>query len=209
MVTALITGASSGLGAEYARQLAARGADLVLVARDLEALDAVAGAIRACHRVKVEVVSADLAVSDEVDRVAARLTAADAPVELLVNNAGFGLPLDFAANDVAREVDHLRVHVEAPLRLSHAALEGMLARGHGRIVNVASVAAYLPHRTRPRSPEGLKKNLRHRNGRWYWLRTQRRAQSCTACSIVSRFPAWCMPRPTPFAMNGPLNIFSD
>ena len=147
MVTALITGASSGLGAEYARQLAARGADLVLVARDLEALDAVAEAIRACHRVEVEVISADLAVSDEVDRVVARLTAADAPVELLVNNAGFGLPLDFAANDVAREVDHLRVHVEAPLRLCHAALEGMLARGHGRIVNVASVAAYLPRST--------------------------------------------------------------
>ncbi|MDZ8274368.1 SDR family NAD(P)-dependent oxidoreductase [Microbacterium aquimaris] len=147
MVTALVTGASSGLGAEYARQLAARGADLVLVARSMEALDAVAEAIRACHRVRVEVIGADLTVPQDLERVAARLADPEAPVELLVNNAGFGLSLDFETNDIAREVDHLRVHVEAPMRLTHAALEGMLARGHGRILNVASVAAYLPRST--------------------------------------------------------------
>ncbi|GAA1957376.1 SDR family NAD(P)-dependent oxidoreductase [Microbacterium aquimaris] len=147
MVTALVTGASSGLGAEYARQLAARGADLVLVARSMEALDAVAEAIRACHRVRVEVIGADLTVPQDLERVAARLADPEAPVELLVNNAGFGLSLDFETNDIAREVDHLRVHVEAPMRLTHAALEGMLTRGHGRILNVASVAAYLPRST--------------------------------------------------------------
>ncbi|MAP63310.1 MAG: short-chain dehydrogenase [Microbacterium sp.] len=147
MVTALVTGASSGLGAEYARQLAARGADLVLVARSMEALDAVAEAIRVCHRVRVEVIGADLTVPRDLERVAARLADPEAPVELLVNNAGFGLSLDFETNDIAREVDHLRVHVEAPMRLTHAALEGMLARGHGRILNVASVAAYLPRST--------------------------------------------------------------
>ncbi|MDZ8171307.1 SDR family NAD(P)-dependent oxidoreductase [Microbacterium xanthum] len=147
MVTALITGASSGLGAEYARQLAARGADLVLVARSVDALGAVAEAIRSCHRVDVEILGADLTVTEDVERVAARLANPAAPIELLVNNAGFGLPLDFETNDIAREVDHLRIHVEAPLRLTHAALAGMLSRGHGRVLNVASVAAYLPRST--------------------------------------------------------------
>ncbi|MEZ3159807.1 SDR family oxidoreductase [Microbacterium sp. BWT-B31] len=147
MTTALITGASSGIGEEFARQLAARGADLVLVARDREALDALAARLGAVYRVDCEVLVADLAKPRHVSKVVDRLVDPDRPVEVLVNNAGFGLPLAFERNDIQDEARHLAVHVEAPMRLSHAALEGMLARGHGRIVNVASVAAFIPRST--------------------------------------------------------------
>ncbi len=147
MVTALITGASSGLGAEYARQLAKRGADLVLVARDRDALESLAAELRADHGVTVEVLRADLSNARQLARVERRLAADGRPVQLLVNNAGFGLPLAFEANDVDAETDHVRVHIEAPLRLTHAALGPMLARGHGRIINVASVAGFLPRGT--------------------------------------------------------------
>lgn len=146
MPTALITGASSGLGAEFAEQIAARGADLVLVARSREALAVLADRLRTEHGVAVEVLVADLTETAGMDSVAQRLADAEDPVDLLVNNAGFGLPLKFAANDVAQEVDHLRIHVEAPMRLMHAALGVMRARG-GRIINVASVAAFIPRST--------------------------------------------------------------
>lgn len=146
MPTALITGASAGLGAEFARQLARRGADLVLVARSAAALEELAGGIRADHGVAVEVMPADLSVESDVERVAARLRDASDPVDLLVNNAGFGLPLRFADNDIDDEVRHLRVHVEAAMRLMHAALQTMRGRG-GRIINVASVAGFIPRST--------------------------------------------------------------
>jgi len=145
--TAVITGASSGLGTEFARQLAARGADLVLVARSRDDLDAVADSLRAAHGVAVEVLPADLTDDAGLDAVVARLSDAERPVEVLVNNAGFGLDLDFAANDIADEERHLDLHVRATMRLSHAALRSMLLRGSGRIVNVASVAAFLPRGT--------------------------------------------------------------
>lgn len=147
MTTALITGASSGLGEEFARQFAARGADLVLVARDREALDALAARLGAVHRVACEVLVADLSKPRQLEKVVDRLVDPDRPVEVLVNNAGFGLPLAFERNDIEDEVRHLTVHVEAPMRLTHAAIEGMLARGHGRIINVASVAAFIPRST--------------------------------------------------------------
>lgn len=124
MPTALITGASAGLGAEFARQLAARHADLVLV----------------------EVMVADLAIDTEVRRVADRVADSAAPVDLLVNNAGFGLPLHFADNLIDDEVRHLRVHVEASMRLMHAAIRAMRGRG-GRIINVASVAGFISRST--------------------------------------------------------------
>ncbi|WP_353111742.1 SDR family NAD(P)-dependent oxidoreductase [Microbacterium sp.] len=146
MPTALITGASAGLGAEFARQLAARGADLILVARTAEALDALAAELREEHGVAVEVLPADISVESEVERVADRLRDGADPVDLLVNNAGFGLPLQFADNDIADEVRHLRVHVEASMRLMHAALQTMRGRG-GRIVNVASVAGFISRST--------------------------------------------------------------
>ena len=145
--TALITGASSGLGVEFARHLAARGADLVLVARDRTALEGVAEDLRVAHGVAVEVLPADLTDAVQRDAVATRLADSGRPIEVLVNNAGFGLDLDFAANPYADEERHLDLHVRATMRLSHAALGAMLARGHGRIVNVASVAAFMPRGT--------------------------------------------------------------
>ncbi|MDQ0613109.1 short-subunit dehydrogenase [Microbacterium sp. W4I4] len=146
MPTALITGASAGLGAEFAHQLAGRGADLVLVARGADALAELASELRESHGIAVEVITADLSREADVDRVAARISDADHPVDLLINNAGFGLPLQFADNDIDDEVRHLRVHVEAPMRLMHAAIRAMRGRG-GRIINVASVAGFISRST--------------------------------------------------------------
>ncbi|HWU30498.1 MAG TPA: SDR family NAD(P)-dependent oxidoreductase [Microbacterium sp.] len=146
MPTALITGASAGLGAEFARQLAAKGADLVLVARGTDALNALAGELRARHGVAVEMLAADLAQESDVTRVAERIADAEHPIDLLVNNAGFGLPLQFADNDIDDEVRHLRVHVEASMRLMHAGIRAMRGRG-GRIINVASVAGFISRST--------------------------------------------------------------
>lgn len=143
MATALITGASSGLGVEFARQLAARGADVILVARDRAALTRVADELERDHGVTAEVLVADLTTTDGLDVACARA----GTVDVLVNNAGFGLDLDFVSNDIAAEETHLDLHVRATMRLTHAALGPMLARGHGRIINVASVAAFLPRGT--------------------------------------------------------------
>jgi short-subunit dehydrogenase len=146
MPTALITGASAGLGAEFAHQLAARGADLVLVARGADALEELASRLRASYGVAAEVIAADLSRQEDVDRVASRISDADSPIDLLINNAGFGLPLQFADNDIDDEVRHLRVHVEASMRLMHAAIRAMRGRG-GRIINVASVAGFISRST--------------------------------------------------------------
>nr|WP_201469548.1 SDR family oxidoreductase [Microbacterium hydrocarbonoxydans] len=146
MPTALITGASAGLGVEFARELARRRADLVLVARSEDALESVAAELRSEHGVAVEVLVADLSAADDVDRVADRLRDSSDPIDLLINNAGFGLPLQFADNDIDDEVRHLRVHVEASMRLMHAALGSMRGRG-GRIINVASVAGFISRST--------------------------------------------------------------
>jgi short-subunit dehydrogenase len=145
--TALITGASSGLGAEFARQLADRGADLVLVARDKDALNAVAQRLRESSGIGVEVLVADLTVPRQREKVVRRLQDPERPIHILVNNAGYGLPLAFERNDIEDEARHLDLHVEVPMRLAHAALAPMLARGSGRIVNVASVAGFIPRGT--------------------------------------------------------------
>jgi short-subunit dehydrogenase len=143
MPTAMVTGASSGLGAEFARQLAARGADLVLVARDRDALAVVAAEVGERYGVEAEILSADLLSAEGLAAVEARA----AGVDLLVNNAGFGLDLAFEQNPIDAEVRHLRLHVEAAMRLSRSALPAMLERGSGRIVNVASVAGFVPRGT--------------------------------------------------------------
>lgn len=175
MSRALITGASAGLGAEYARQLAARGEALVLVARRAEALELVAAELRAAHGVAVEVLPADLTDEADVARVAARLGDESAPVDLLINNAGYGLGLDFARNAIADEAAHLRIHVEAPLRLSHAAYRAMLARGHGRVINIASVAGFLP-----RSTYGAVKGFLIQFSRWANVKYGPRGVTTTA-----------------------------
>ncbi|TGN64663.1 SDR family oxidoreductase [Nocardioides eburneiflavus] len=145
--TSLITGATAGIGHEYAVQLAARGDDLVLVARDAARLEEVAEELRRAHQVEVEVLVADLTDREQLATVEARLADRARPVDLLVNNAGFGLKQRFLDNSADDETAMLEVLVTAVLRLSHAALGPMAERGHGGIINVSSVAAFLPRGT--------------------------------------------------------------
>ncbi len=145
--TALITGATAGIGHEFARQLAADGCDLVLVARTTERLEQVAAALRGEYGVQVEVLTADLTDRTQLGLVEARLKETGHPIDLLVNNAGFGLKKRFGANDIEDEQQMLDILVTAVLRLSHAALEPMAGRGRGGIINVSSVAAFLPRGT--------------------------------------------------------------
>ncbi|NYD40991.1 SDR family NAD(P)-dependent oxidoreductase [Nocardioides panaciterrulae] len=145
--TALVTGPTAGIGHAFAVQLARRGHDLVLVARDEERLEAVAAELRSAYGVAVEVLAADLVDRASLARVEARLADPDRPVDLLVNNAGFGLRKRFLDNTVDAENAMLDVLVTAVLRLSHAALGPMVRRGHGGIINVSSVAAFLPRGT--------------------------------------------------------------
>ncbi|QCB95827.1 SDR family oxidoreductase [Arthrobacter sp. PAMC25564] len=145
--TALITGATAGIGAEFARQLAEQGHNVVLVARDAARLQAGAAELEKRYSIRAEVIAADLTEDDGVAAVVARLADPARPVEILVNNAGTGLLHSFAENDIAEEKRHLRLHVGTAMELTHAALQGMLARRSGRIINVASVAAFLPRGT--------------------------------------------------------------
>lgn len=145
--TALVTGPTAGIGRAFADQLAASGHDLVLVARDAERLEQVAAQLRAAYAVQVEVLPADLVDRDDLARVEARLGDPDHPVDLLVNNAGFGLKDRFLDNPVEAETAMLEVLVTAVLRLTHAALGPMAERGHGGVINVSSVAGFLPRGT--------------------------------------------------------------
>ncbi len=142
MTTALITGATAGIGYEFARQLAADGHDLVLVARDEGRLQRVAAEL-AAHGVGTEVLVADLSDRDRLGAVADRVADRERPVDILVNNAGYGLRRSFLANDLEHEEQLLDVLCRAVLVLSHAAGRGMQARGHGRIINVSSVAGFI------------------------------------------------------------------
>jgi short-subunit dehydrogenase len=145
--TALVTGATAGIGRVFAEKLAGRGHDLVLVARDRERLESVAKELRASYGVAVEALPADLCERADLARVEERLRDAGRPVDLLVNNAGFGLKHRFLDNDVEQEQAMLDVLVTAVMRLSHAALGPMTERGSGGIINVSSVAAFLPRGT--------------------------------------------------------------
>ena len=143
MATALITGGTSGIGAAFARVLATRGNDLVLVARDADRLASFAAELSAAHQVRVETITADLAVREDVLRVANRVEDADHPVDMLVNNAGFGLHAKLLDRDVAVHEHALDVMCLAVLILGGAAGRAMQKRGQGRIINVASLAAYI------------------------------------------------------------------
>lgn len=141
MGTALITGASSGLGLEFAWQLATARHDVVLVARDADRLERLAAQLRAAAGVHAEVLVADLADRAQVETVAGRLRAAERPVGLLVNNAGYGPRTPIVGGDPAEHETALDVMVRAVLVLSQAAADAMVARGRGAILNVSSVAA--------------------------------------------------------------------
>ncbi|MBM9469448.1 SDR family NAD(P)-dependent oxidoreductase [Nakamurella leprariae] len=143
---ALVTGATSGIGAAFARNLAARGTALVLVARDEDALAERRAELLAAGAPSVELLSADLATEQGRDTVADRLRDAGAPIDLLVNNAGLTTGQDFPEADLDALHGQLAVNVVAVLDLTHAALPAMLARGSGAIVNVASVAGLVPGR---------------------------------------------------------------
>jgi len=143
MGTALVTGASAGLGLEFAWQLAVARHDVVLVARDEDRLTRLAAQLEAAAGVHTEVLVADLSHRADVDRVAERLRATERPVGLLVNNAGLGLHQRFVDGDLAAEEAAFDVMVRAVMVLSHAAVGAMVERGRGAVLNVASVAALL------------------------------------------------------------------
>jgi uncharacterized protein len=152
--TVLITGATSGIGAAFARQLAAQGHRLLLVARDTERLMAVADELSAKHHVETAVLPADLATAAGCGPVEERLAALDDPIDLLVNNAGVTLNRSFLKSTADDEERLLGLNVHAVMRLTHAALPGMVARRHGGIINVSSAsgfAAVMPGSTYPAS----------------------------------------------------------
>jgi uncharacterized protein len=141
---ALVTGASSGIGKAFARRLAADGVDLVVVARDGQRLEELAGQLREDHGIAVEVLTADLSSPVSRTGVERCLSDREHPIDLLVNNAGFGTSGPFLELPVAREDQQVQVNVLAPLRLASAVLSGMVERGHGNVVNVASIAGLYP-----------------------------------------------------------------
>jgi hypothetical protein len=141
--TALITGASAGLGAEYARQLAAGGSGLILVARRLERLEELARDLRARFGATVETCRADLSTPGGIELVEKAIAGAET-LDLLVNNAGYGGRTGFVRGETADHVNMVRVHIDATVRLTRAALPGMIARGRGAVINVSSVAAFSP-----------------------------------------------------------------
>jgi len=147
MATALITGASRGLGEEFAWALATARHDLVLVARDRDRMSEIADAIRGAAGVEVEILAADLSTDAGLDAVAERVGSEEHPVSLLVNNAGYGLGRGFLDTTWEEEKAALDVLVTAPLRLSQVAARAMVKRGHGAILNVSSVAAHLANGT--------------------------------------------------------------
>lgn len=144
MPTALVTGATAGLGAEFARQLAADHYDLVLVARDTDRLEQVGDELSRKHGVTVKLIGADLTTDEGCGAVADRLEDREHPVDLLVNNAGFGMYKVFGSAPLTDEERQLDLNVRAVMRLSHAAVRAMTGRGGGRIVNVSSVSAFVP-----------------------------------------------------------------
>ncbi len=143
MTTALVTGGTSGIGAAFARALAGRGDDLVLVARDAGRLAEMATELTAAHGVDVEVMSADLGDRDDVQRVADRLASTEQPVDLLVNNAGFGVPYALTNADTTPHEHAIDVMIRAVLVLGGAAGRTMKARGGGTIINVSSTAGFV------------------------------------------------------------------
>jgi len=142
--TALITGASSGIGATFARELAARGAHLILVARRQEPLEALAGRLRIANQGYVDVFPADLTRPDAVTRLGAQVGALGRSVDILINSAGFGAYGDVVDADPERLHDQVQLNITALLDLTRMYLPVMTARGQGTVINIASAAAFQP-----------------------------------------------------------------
>lgn len=143
MATALITGGTAGIGAAFGRALAARGDDLVLVARDADRLSEIATDLKERHAISVETITADLAVRDEVIRIAERLSSVEQPIDMLISNAGFGVRAKLTDADTTPHEHAIDVMIRAVLMLGAAAGRTMRQRGAGTIINVSSTAGFV------------------------------------------------------------------
>ncbi|HEY3521704.1 MAG TPA: SDR family oxidoreductase [Rhodanobacteraceae bacterium] len=181
---ALVTGASSGIGAAFARELAARGCDLVLTARREDRLHALADELHARHGIDAQVIAADLSRADAPIRIAGELARRGLHVDILVNNAGYGVPGDFLASDWRTHADFIGVLMIAPTELCHRLLPAMRARGYGRIVNVASLAGLVP---------GTPKHTLYAAAKSYLVKfsqslaLENRAQGVNVCAVCPGF----------------------
>jgi uncharacterized protein len=142
--TALVTGASAGIGEAIARELAARGQNLTLTARREDRLTKLAAELHEGHGVRVGSVACDLGEASERDRLAARITELGLEVEVLVNNAGFGYVGDFVDGERERQVEMVRLNCEAVVDLTARYLPLMVGRGRGNVINIASTGAFQP-----------------------------------------------------------------
>lgn len=141
---ALVTGASAGIGAAFARELAARGAAIVLTARRADRLESLAAELRQKHGTRVECIAADLADPAGVERLCVEIAHRGIAIDILVNNAGYGVPGSFLAPTWQTHADFFRVLMIVPCELAYKLLPGMQQRGYGRILNIASLAGHVP-----------------------------------------------------------------
>ena len=142
--TALITGASGGIGAELARYHAAKGGDLVLVARSGDALEQLKQELTSAHNVKVVVITADLSQPESAESIYQQTEAAGIQIDILINNAGFGGHGKFHQRELAKDQAMMQVNMVSLINLTHLYLQGMVARNSGKILHVASAAAFMP-----------------------------------------------------------------
>lgn len=142
--TAVVTGASSGIGVEFAKRLAQRGANLVLVARRKERLQEVAKEIQAAHNVTVDVIVADLSEVGSAEKLFKSLQRKKIQTDVLVNNAGFGTMGEFKTSSITKVTEEIQLNVATLVQLSRLLIPGMVDRGNGVVVNIASTAAYQP-----------------------------------------------------------------
>ncbi|HLZ57186.1 MAG TPA: SDR family NAD(P)-dependent oxidoreductase [Ktedonosporobacter sp.] len=141
---ALITGASSGIGKAFARELARRGMDLILVARSEQRLQQISTELTVLYGIQASVIAADLSQPDAVQKIKATVDARGLAVHLLVNNAGFGVRERFEKIDPVRDHEQVMVNVAAVVDLTHAFLPGMLARNEGAVINLGALAGFQP-----------------------------------------------------------------